>query len=101
MTWLWRERGRPKDVPQWAHTCLVVTLHEDADFIAELRCVERMGIEDGASVEMLRLFRPDLSPDAFKVTDFTSLDEHPELILFEGSHDRATGEVRMRRVTLT
>ena len=52
----------------------------------EMRCVEREGVLDGREpVKFLRVFKPaEAQQRGITVTGWEILDEHPDLILFEG-----------------
>jgi hypothetical protein len=67
--------------------CLVNQHGIDVDTIAkELRCVEREGtIEGGSPVTFLRIFKPkEAETRSIDVAGWETLDQHPDLVLFEG-----------------
>jgi hypothetical protein len=57
----------------------------------ELRCVERDGVLDRERpVTFLRIFKPaEAQQKNIVVTGWETLDQHPDLILFEGYVTRA------------
>ncbi len=96
MTWLWRSREGTRDLPIWAHMYLVATLGVANDErLTQLRCVEQMNFEGDVLLNLIRIFDPRTVPEATKLRDFTSLDQHPELILYEGYMEKESGEVHI------
>ena len=91
--WLWREG--PRELPQWVYRQLVTVLNIDPDFLGTLRCVERLGYMEDALVRLIRIFAPEINQQNEKINDFSSLDRHPERILFEGYQEEATGKIVM------
>jgi hypothetical protein len=69
----------------WGH---LVHAHKiDVDTLSrEMRCVEREGaLENGMPVTFLRVFKPiEAQGKGVEVTGWETLDQNPELILFEG-----------------
>ena len=86
---------RPREIPEAVGRHLVVELHKNPDWVWELKSVERPR-EDGKSRFDIRIFDQvqAFGMDA-KIKDYTSLDNYPELILFEGWHDRKTRTINM------
>jgi hypothetical protein len=69
----------------WGH--LFNVHHIDVNTLSnEMRCVEREGVLDGREpVTFLRVFKPaEAQQRGITVTGWEILDEHPDLILFEG-----------------
>ena len=97
MTWLWRGVDGPRDIPLWAYQYLVITLKVDPDRLSELRCVEQMDFEGGVLVTLVRIFHPKPAKKSIKVKNFASLDQHPDLILYEGHMEKGSGRVQMAR----
>ncbi len=83
MTWLWRGGEGPKEIPQWAYAYLVVSLKADPDHLSPLKCVEQLDYLEKRPVTLIRIFDPGAAR-GLEIRDFASLDQHPELILYEG-----------------
>ena len=81
----------PVDLPQQVGRHLVVNLGEDPDWVWELKAVLKP-VEGGKkSARRFRVYDSVQSAKQWvKVTNFHSLDDYPELILYEGDFDRDT-----------
>ena len=88
----------PKGIADVVARYIIVGLKQDPDWVWHLKNVirPRSDIKDRFDV---RVF--DMSEAARKkvvIQDYTSLDEHPELILFEGWFDKNLGaEIKDKR----
>lgn len=72
------------DGKMWGH---LVNVHKiDVDTLSKLmRYVEQEGITGGQPVTLLRVFKlTDAQRKGITVTGWETLDQHPDLILFEG-----------------
>jgi hypothetical protein len=94
MSWLWRGGEGPKDIPSWAHTYLVVFLGADPDRLNLLKCVEQIDYLETSPVTLIRIFDPASSSRA-ATKDFASLDQHPDLILYEGYRKIQGGDIEI------
>jgi hypothetical protein len=83
MMWLWRGGEGPKGIPRWAYTYLVVVLKADPDALSLLKCVEQPDYLEKRPVNLIRIFHSEAA-QRVNINDFSSLDLHPELILYEG-----------------
>jgi len=92
-TWLWRGGEGPRELPQWAYRHLVTVLNIDPDFSGTLRCVEQLGYMEDALVLLIRVFAPEKDQASEKIRDFASLDQYPDLILFEGYQEKVSGRI--------
>ena len=86
-----------KDVPHWAYLYLVTTLKVPPESLTALRSVQKVGFWDGKLVTFVRIYDPRASEQTLQVKDFTSLDLHPELILYEGYWEKVTDRVFLER----
>ncbi len=93
MDLFWIGGQRPKDVPYWAYLYLVNTLKVPPENTTSLRSVEKVGLWDGKLVTFVRIYNPRASEEALRVKDFTSLDQQPELILYEGYWEKGSDYV--------
>ena len=81
----------PKEIPELAGRCMVVQEKKDPDWVWRLKGVVRPA---GKKAFYCRVFDDAQAAKAgVKVKDWTSLDEHPDLILWEGYFDKETNTV--------
>lgn len=97
MDLFWLSGEGPKDIPWWAHTYLVTTLKVPPENLTGLRSVQKVGFWDGQPVTFIRIYDPLASEQTRQVKDFTSLDLHPELLLYEGYWEKASNRVFLQR----
>ena len=87
---------KPKDLPTQVGMHLVAQLKMDPDWVWTLQGVVRPTTTK--HIFGIRIFDPE---EAFLsdviVTDFNSLEEFPELILFEGCFNKNTGRIEIKR----
>lgn len=95
MNWkFWGKSGeipklpKPKDLTSNIGRHLVVDLKLDPDWVWKLKSVSRPSVETPNRLE-IRIFDPAAAAAAnFKVANYNSLDDHPDLILFEGWYNK-------------
>ena len=75
--------SKPKDIPEQIGMHLVAKMGKSPDWVWSLKAVVRIKTEKNDVLEF-RIFDPKKSAKIV-IKDFYSLDNHPELILFEGS----------------
>jgi hypothetical protein len=95
MDWLWQSREAPRELPQRVYTYLVVTFEADVDRLARLKCVEQAGFEGERPVIFIRLFNPEDAGKIGGIRNFAALDQHPELILYEGYREETTDRIEI------
>jgi hypothetical protein len=78
----------PKDLPFPVGRDLVVKLGKDPDWVWSLRCVARPRPEEKKTYYFRVFDGAEAASNRVKVRDYTSFDDHPELILFEGWFDK-------------
>ena len=85
----------PKDIPELVGRYLITELKQNPDWVWKLKGVVRQRSE-GKDAFDFRVF-DEAQAAARKVTvkDYTSLDEHPDLILYRGRFDKKSGEVQI------
>ena len=87
---------KPKDLPERVGIYLVTQLKLDPDWVWSLKGVMRPTEEK--HIFEIRIFDPkDAVISDLLVTDFNSLDDCPEVILFEGCFNKNTGGVDIKR----
>ncbi len=83
----------PKGIPELAGRYMVVQEKKDPDWVWKLKGVVRPAAKK--KTFYCRVFdEAQVAQAGFKVKDWTSLDEHPELILWEGYFDKETNTAR-------
>ena len=86
---------KPKDLPQPVGQYLIVQLKQDPDWVWELKAAVRQRPES-KSAYSVRVFDKDQATlRRVEVKDYTSLDGHPDLILYEGWFDKLTNKVQL------
>jgi hypothetical protein len=87
----------PKELPQQIGQYLVVQEKSDPDWAWSLKCVLRP-LPDKKSRFDCRVFDPSKAGMYnIRIVNYTSLDDHPELILFQGWFDKETSEVKLQK----
>ncbi len=89
MDWLWLKGEGPGDIPPWAYRHLTVEMKAPPEALAGLRAVQRHGFWEGEPVVFIRIYNPAAAEGVCSVRDFTSLDEHADLIIYEGYRGRS------------
>ena len=84
MDWLWIGGEGPGEVPWWAGWELTNEFKLPQERLAQLRSVQKAGFRRGKPVTLIRIYDPYGNEEDVLIQDFNSLDEHPELILYEG-----------------
>ena len=74
---------RPKDIPEPVGRYLVVNLQKNPDWVWNLKGAVRQRQEGQYAFDVRVFDEKEASEKRVNVKNYTSLDEHPELILFE------------------
>lgn len=93
MGWLWIGGEGPKDLPQWAYSYLVTTLKVPPEGLIDTMCVMKAGYREGKPVSFIRIYNYLAREKKAAINDFTSLDQQPELILYEGYCETDSGHI--------
>ena len=89
---------RPRDLPQEVGRYLVVDQGLDPDWAWSLKCV-RKPRETSKSTFDIRIFSSTtVANHGVKVSDYTSLDNHMDLVIFTGWYDKNTQSVQLERL---
>jgi hypothetical protein len=89
---------KPQDLPNPIGIHLVTQLKLDPDWVWTLMGVVRPTIEK--QIFDIRIFDPkEAVISDVVVKNFNTLDDFPEMILFEGSFNKNTGWVDIKRIT--
>lgn len=87
----------PGDIPELAGRFLIVEEKKDPDWIWKLKGVVRLK-EKGKDVDSwyVRVFdEGQAAQKGVRVKDWTTFDEHPDLILYEGWFDKKTMKAQL------
>ncbi len=88
----------PKQLPQQIGGYLVMKKKLDPDWVWSLRCVVRRYPQRKKQFDF-RVFDPvEIRNRGLHIANFTSLDAHPELILFQGFYNKYVPEAHFTEV---
>lgn len=79
---------RPQNLPQAVGRDIIVELGKDPDWVWHLKSVVRPSHEEINRYDVRVFDETQASARGVRVENYNSLNEHPELILFEGWYDR-------------
>jgi hypothetical protein len=89
---------KPKDLPNEVGYHLVVKEGLDPDWVWRLKCVKKPR-ENSKSTFDIRIFSSaTVANHGVKVSDYTSLDNHMDLVIFVGWYDKNTQSVQLERL---
>lgn len=94
----WKKRGgpsKPKDIPDIVGGHLVTDYNQNPDWVWKLKAVKRRRQESKNAFDIRVFDDLEAATKKVKVHDYTTLDEHPELILFEGWFDLDSRQVQL------
>jgi hypothetical protein len=97
MDWLWLKGEGPGDIPPWAYRCLTVEMKVPPEALVGLRAVQRYGFWQGQPVTFIRIYNPLSTEGVCRVSDFTSLDEHAQFIVYEGYRGKSGQPEKLER----
>ena len=86
--------SKPKDIQEPVARYLVVDLGKNPDWVWKLKSVVRRQ-EEKYRYDVRVFDEAKAAANGVRVRDFTSLDEHPELILYEGWYDKKSNTAHM------
>jgi hypothetical protein len=86
----------PKDIPEPVGRNLVVKLGKDPDWVWSLKGVVRRRPEGKHAYDVRVFDMNNAAAKKVRIKNYTSLDGHPELILFEGWFDKKTMQVEIK-----
>ena len=89
---------KPQVLPQAVGRELIVQLGKNPDWVWSLKSVMHKSPR-GKHRHNVRVFdQAQATAMGISVVDYTSLDDHPELILFEGWYDRKSWKARIKEM---
>jgi len=97
----WRKKTNgllpPKSIPEAVGRYMVVSQGQNPDWVWNLKAVLRPNAESKDSFDV-RVFEPSkVAGLGIKIKDYNSLNEHPELIVFEGWFNKRTYTVKFEK----
>ena len=101
MFWNKKNNGLPppKSIPDAVGRYLVVNQGKNPNWVWNLKAVLRPKGDDKDSFDVRVFDQARMAGQTVKIKDYTSLDEHPDLILFEGCFNNRTFEVKLESKT--
>ena len=94
MEMFWLGGEGPKDIPSPVYLYLMTTLKVPSETMVKLRSVLKPGFYNGKPVTFFRIYDPN-NEQLLQVKNFIYLDEHPELIIYEGYWENNSDHVYM------
>ena len=89
----------PRDIPAVVGRHLVIHMHKDPDWVWGLKCVVRQQKFGKPQVFNVRVFdEKEANSKKVKVKNFRSLDDHSDLILFEGWFDKSAQRAQIEEI---
>jgi hypothetical protein len=85
----------PKNIPEAVGRYLVVGLGKNPDWVWNLKATLRNNDKDKDVFEVRVFDQSKAASQKIRVQDYTSLSDHPELILYEGWFNKKTFEVKI------
>jgi len=86
----------PQEIPELAGRHLVVAKKRDPDWVWHLKAVVRKNPGRGKKAFDVRVFdEAQVAQKKARIEDWTTLDQHPDLILYEGWFDRESMRVEV------
>jgi hypothetical protein len=87
---------RPQSLPEAVGRELVVGLDKDPDWVWRLKCVMRRTEQEKSNFDIRIFDEAEAAKNGVRVQDYTSLDDYPELILFDGWFDKKSRETHIQ-----
>jgi hypothetical protein len=86
---------RPTDIAEQVGRYLVVEKKRDPDWVWKLKSVVRQRPEEKKRFDVRVFDKAQATANKVTVKDYTSLDEHPDLILYEGWFDKESQKTQL------
>ena len=87
---------KPREIPEPVGRHLVVKLKKDPDWVWSLKAVVRQKAEGKSTFDVRVFDDAQVASHKIIVKNYTSLDAHPDLVLYEGWFDKKTGGVEIQ-----
>jgi hypothetical protein len=85
----------PQAIPDPVQKCLVAEWKMDSDLVKLLKAVVLRNSNGGKAFHIRIFDGSDALAKKVQVKDYTSLDEHPDLIIYEGQFDEGSKQVEL------
>lgn len=86
---------KPKELPEFLGRCLVVEKKMDPDLVWSLKCALQPHVDSKTHFDF-RIFNPSLVQQmGVRIDNFESLDNQPELILYQGWFDKSSNKIEI------
>ena len=85
----------PKSIPELVGRHLITELKQDPDWVWNLKGVVRPRSEGKDAFDFRVFDETRVAAKEVKVKDYTSLDEHPDLVIYQGWFDKKSGTVQI------
>ena len=90
---------KPEDIPYPVGRDLVVVYKQNPDVVWEFKAVTRRKADNPNRYDFRVFSLDDASSAGVRVQNFDTLDEHSQLILYEGWYDKKTNEAHFTGAT--
>jgi len=91
----------PKDVPELVGRYLIVDLGQNPDWVWKLKGVVRRRLEGKDAFDFRVFDEAQVAAKKVKVKDYNSLNEYPDLILYQGWFDKKSMKVQIEEKKAT
>jgi hypothetical protein len=85
----------PKDIPELVGRYLITELKQNPDRVWKLKGVVRRRLEGKDAFDFRVFDEAQVAAKKVAIKDYNSLNEHPDLILYQGRFDKKSGEVQI------
>ena len=85
----------PQDIPELVGRHLVVAKKKDPDWVWHLKTVVRQSPKGKKAFDVRVFDQAQVAQKKVKIKDWTTFDEHPDLILYEGWFDKKSMKVQL------
>jgi hypothetical protein len=85
----------PQGIPDPVQKCLVAEWKWDPDLVKLLKAVVLRSSNEGKAFHIRIFDGSDALAKKVQVRDYTSLDEHPDLVIYEGQFDERSKQVKL------
>jgi hypothetical protein len=93
--------SKPKDLPEFVGRYLVVDRKMEPDWVWSLKAVMRRRETESSDIRDIRVFNPAHAGAAgVSVRNYLSLDDHPDLVLYEGWVNPKTSQMKLTGKTM-
>ena len=86
----------PRDIPAVVGRHLVIHMHKDPDWVWHLKSVVRLRNKKKRQYDVRVFDEAQAYARGVNVENYNSLNEHPELIIFEGWYDRKSWRAHIK-----